>query len=314
MAEVAVVMPNWNGGALAVESVGSFVAQTPSPDLWIIDNGSTDGSCEAIASAYPGVNVIRNERNRGYAPAINQGLVSAAAARYVVLANNDIILRDRASLAAVARVMDADPDVNGVCGRYEHPDGRFQRFYTQLPTEFDMLVTWGVGRHLHSLLRSGRSREYHLVDRDFDRPMTIEQPAFSCVMMRGEARRQVGLLDERFVIFFNDVDYCWRWRQHGFTWHYRPEWRIVHAQSSATSRLPLLGAELAGSAVRFADKYFTGASLTRVRLAIVLEAAWRKVVHRDFPPSLASIWRGQLFHAETAGTTGSVAAPFHLSR
>jgi GT2 family glycosyltransferase len=163
-----------------------------------------------------------------------------------------------------------------------------------------MIVTWGVGRHLHGLLRGRRSREYYLIDRDFERPMTIEQPAFSCVLMRGETLRQVGFLDEQFAIFFNDVDYCWRWRQHGLTWHYLPDWRIVHHESSATRRLPMLGAELAGSAVRFANKYFTGASRWRIRAAIVLEAAWRKLLHHDFPASLASIWRGELFHADAS--------------
>ena len=128
--------------------------------------------------------------------------------------------------------MDTHPDVNGVCGRYEYPDGAFQRFYSQLPTEFDMIVTWGVGRHITPLLFHRRSREYYLVDRDFTQPMTIEQPAFSCVLMRGDAVRQVGALDERFPIFFNDIDYCWRWREHGLTWHYLPDWRIVHDKSS----------------------------------------------------------------------------------
>jgi N-acetylglucosaminyl-diphospho-decaprenol L-rhamnosyltransferase len=300
MADIAVIVLNWNGGRLAVDSVGSFVAQTVEADVWVIDNGSTDGSCEAIARACPQARMIRNDRNRGYAPAVNQGLAAAGPARYVVLANNDIILRDRQSIERVVAYMDAHPDVHGVCGRYEYPDGRFQRFYTQLPTEFDMIVTWGVGRHLHALLQAPRSREYYLADRDFDRPMTLEQPAFSCVLMRGDTLRRVGWLDEQFTIFFNDVDYCWRWRQHGLTWHYLPEWRIVHDQSSATRRLPLLSAELAGSAVRFANKSFTGASRWRIRTAIVLEAAWRKLLHRDFPVSLASIWRGELFHVDAA--------------
>ena len=73
--------------------------------------------------------------------------------------------------------------------------------------------------------------------------------------------RRVGLLDEQFPIFFNDVDYCWRWRMHGFTWHYLPAWRITHVHGYSTRRLPKLNAELAGSAVRFARKYFTGASV-----------------------------------------------------
>jgi GT2 family glycosyltransferase len=307
MGDVAVIMPNWNGGALAVESVASFVDQSIEPQVWVIDNGSTDGSCEAITAARPQVRLIRNDRNRGYAPAVNQGLAAAGPARYILLANNDVILRDRASLERVIAHIQKHPDVAGVCGRYEYPDGRFQRFYAQLPTEFDMIVTWGVGRHITPLLSHRRSREYYLVDRDFTRPMTIEQPAFSCVLMRGDAVRQVGLLDERFPIFFNDIDYCWRWREHGLTWHYLPDWQIVHDRSQATGRLPLLGAELAGSAMRFATMHFSGVSRWRIRVAILLEAAWRKCLHRDFPAPLGKIWRGDLFHADLTGASAPMA-------
>jgi N-acetylglucosaminyl-diphospho-decaprenol L-rhamnosyltransferase len=306
MNEFAVVILNWNGGRLAVESVASFVSQTVEPEVWVIDNGSTDGSCEAIAAACPQAHLIRNGQNRGYAPAVNQGLAAAGPSRYIVLANNDVILPERDSLARVAEYGDGHPEVNGMCGRYEYPDGSFQRYYLQLPTEFNMIVTWGVGRHVHPLFHAPRSREFYLADRDFERPMTMEQPAFSCVVMRSEAVRQVGFLDEQFAIFFNDVDYCWRWRQHGLTWHYLPAWRIVHDQSFTARRLPLLSAELAGSAMLFANKHFTGASRWRIRVAILLEAAWRKFLNRDFPAPLRSIWRGNLFHAEVPGAPAPV--------
>jgi len=305
MADVAAIMANWNGGQLALGTIASLVTQTVEPDIWMIDNGSSDGSCEAIASAYPQVKIIRNECNLGYAAAVNQGLAASGAPRYVLLVNNDIILPDRASLARVIAHMEPHADVNGVCGRYEYPDGAFQPFYSQLPTEFDMLVTWGVGRHVTPLLTGHRSREYHLIDRDFARPMTIEQPAFSCVLMRGDAVRHVGALDERFPIFFNDIDYCWRWREHGLTWHYLPDWRIVHDQSHSTSKLPLLRAELAGSAMRFATKHFSGASQRRIRLAILLEVAWRKCRHHDLPVPLGSIWSGQLFHVRSPESRAS---------
>ena len=306
MNDFAVIVPNWNGGRLAVESIASLVAQTVEPEVWVIDNGSSDGSCDAIAAACPQAHLVRNDRNRGYAPAVNQGLATAGPSRYVVLANNDVILPEPDSLARVRDHLDARPDVHGVCGRYEYPDGRFQHYYTQLPTEFNMIVTWGVGRHVRPLLHARRSREFYLADRDFEQPMTLEQPAFSCVVMRSEAVRRVGLLDEQFAIFFNDVDYCWRWRQHGLTWHYLPAWRIVHDHSATVRRLPLLSAELAGSAMRFANKHFAGASRRHIRVAILLEAAWRKFLHRDFPAPLSSIWRGDLFHAEVPGA----AAPF----
>ena len=130
--------------------------------------------------------------------------------------------------------------------------------------------------------------------------MTIEQPAFSCVMMRGDTLRQVG--PPRRAV----RDFLQRCRLLLAVAAARPDLAlpaglaIVHHQSSATRRLPMLSAELAGSAVRFANKYFTGASRWRIRAAIVLEAAWRKLLHHDFPASLASIWRGDLFHADAS--------------
>jgi GT2 family glycosyltransferase len=301
MPDVAAIVANWNGGALAVDSVASIVGQTCRPDVWVIDNASTDGSCEAIAARFPQVHIVRNDRNVGYAAAVNQGIAAAGDARCVLLANNDIVLPEDASLAAAVAHMTAHPEVSGICGRYEYPDGEFQRFYSQLPTEFDMIVTWGAGRHVAPLLTHRRSREYYLIDRDFTQPMTIEQPAFSCVLLRGEAMRGVGSLDERFPIFFNDVDYCWRWREHGFTWHYLPAWRIVHDKSRSTGGLPLLRAELAGSAMRFATKHFSGTSRLRIRLAILLEVAWRKWRHRDLPVPIASIWQERLFHVAEPG-------------
>lgn len=304
-AAVAVIVANDNGGRLAVESIGSLAAQTAAAEIWMVDNGSIDGSNAAIAAAYPRVRIIQNDRNLGYAAAVNQGLAAAGSARYILLANNDIILRDRESLARAMAHMETHPDVSGVCGRYEYPDGAFQRFYAQLPTEFDMVVTWGVGRHITPLLFHRRSREHYLVDRDFAQPMTIEQPAFSCVLMRGDAAREVGALDERFPIFFNDVDYCWRWREHGLTWHYLPDWRIVHDMSQTTGKMPMMRAELAGSAMRFATKHFSGASRGRIRVAILLEAAWRKFRHRDLPAPLGGIWRGQLFHVTGSETMSS---------
>jgi GT2 family glycosyltransferase len=264
----------------------------------MVDNASTDGSIDDIIRAFPSVHVIRNERNRGYAAAVNQGLSAALPFQYVLLANNDVVMRDPDALARVVAYMDAHPEAAGACGRYEYPDGGFQRFYNQLPTEFDLIVSWGIGRHVTPLLTGSRSRRYYLVDADFDRPMTIEQPAFSCVLMRRSAFEAVGELDEAFPIFFNDVDYCWRWRAHGFTWQYLPDWHICHAHGHTTGRLPKLNAELAGSAMRFTLKYFRGAAAVRIRIAIVLEAAWRKLLHGDFEPSLASVWRGDLFHAE----------------
>ena len=293
--EIAAIVVNWNGGALAVESVRSVAEQSLRPSLWVVDNASTDGSADAIATACPDAHLIRNQQNLGFAAGNNQAWQEAAGADYLLLVNNDVILPDPDALREVVSFLEGQPDTHGVCGRYEYPDGEFQHFYNQLPTAFDLMVSWGIGKHWPPFLRSRRTRAYHLQKHDFNRASTIEQPAFACVLLRGSSARQVGMFDERFPIFFNDIDYCWRWRERGWTWHYLPQWRIIHHRSRSTARLgAFLQAELAGSAVRFARKHFPPLVAESVCASVVLEAAWRKLRHDDFPRSLTDLWHGHL--------------------
>lgn len=313
MPEIFAVMVNWNGGAMAVEAARSVAAQTPAPSLWVVDNGSRDGSDEAIARACPAARLLRNERNLGFAAANNQALrLFLAEADYVLLINNDALLPAPDSLARAVRHLEEHPEVHGVVGRYVFPDGGFQKFYNQLPTPFDLAVTWGFGRHLRRLRDSRRTRRFHLSDADFGRPLSVEQPAFACVLMRAESMRAVGLLDERFPIFFNDVDYCWRWRERGFGWRYLPDWPVVHAKSQSTARIGgLLNAEFASTAARFARKHFSAAGAFTVLCSLVAEAAWRKYRHGDVPVALRDIWRGRLFFCESGAGSPPPAAAGH---
>lgn len=297
-------MVNWNGGATAVQSARSIVEQNVDLVLRVVDNASTDGSADAIEQACPGVQMIRNDRNYGFATGNNQALAEPIEAEYILLVNNDIIFPDRDALSHVLAVMDADPKIPGACGRYEYPDGRFQRNYNRLPTARDMIACWGIGRHVSLLRETRRTEDFFLLHQDFAQATTIEQPAFSCVLMRAQCASAVGLLDEQFHIFFNDVDYCWRWRQQGWSWRYFPEWRVIHHHSKSTAKMGgLREAEFASSAIRFARKHFSRATAALVGGAIVLEALWRKLRHRDVPVSLSAIWRGELFFAAPPAPT-----------
>lgn len=296
MPEVAAVVVNWNGGALAVDSVSSLARQSIRPTIWVVDNASADGSADAIARAVPAVRQIRNMTNRGFAAANNQALRELGDVDYVLLMNNDVVLPDPAGLERVVTMLERDRSIAGACGRYEYPDGSFQGFYNRLPTTFDLAVTWGAGKYIPALRRSRRTQRYLLADADFSREMDVEQPAFACVLLRGGLLRAVGHLDEQFPIFFNDVDYCWRWRAAGHSWRYVPEWRIVHHQSRSTKRLgPVLAAELAGSALRFARKHLAPPARWLVEGSIFAEACWRTVRHREPVSHLPMLVRGELF-------------------
>jgi len=185
MSRIAAVMVNWNGGSLAVDSARSIAQQSHPTDLWIVDNNSVDGSLEAILSACPDTTAIRNKSNTGFAHANNQALQQLdPQIDYVLVINNDVILPDVECLSNQIRLLEADLTIQGLCGRYEYPDGRFQHFYNQLPDHIVLMTNWGILRHFHGALTSRRMRRFVLADADFSRPMTIEQPAFSCEPQR----------------------------------------------------------------------------------------------------------------------------------
>src|SRR5258708_14915966 len=120
MSDCHVVVVNWNGGESAVQCALSVVQQSAQPTLWVVDNGSSDGSCDAIERRCPGVRLIRNERNLGYAAANNQALRGYMNVRYILLLNNDAVLPDATSLEAAVLYLADHPEVHGVCGRYEY--------------------------------------------------------------------------------------------------------------------------------------------------------------------------------------------------
>jgi len=296
------ITPNWNGGELALESARSAVKQGVATQLFLIDNGSKDGSGRAIAEALPAVQLVENPENRGFAAAVNQGLRLAQGFEYALLLNNDVVFQNEDDLALPLEYLERNPSVDGICGRYEYPDGRFQHFYNQLPTPFDLITYWGFGRHVPAALQSASLRRYHCVDFDFTQAADMEQPAFTCILLCTSALRMVGELDEQFPIFFNDVDFCWRWRASGRTFRYLPDWRIVHHKSASTSKLGgKLYAEMAGSIARFAMKHYSRRDAALVRASLVAEATYRRLRHRDFDSPISGTWRGDLVFIKDQG-------------
>ncbi len=299
MGECHAIIVNWNGGQVVLDCVGSLARQTLRPIIWVVDNASSDGSPEAIAKDFPEARLLRQANNLGFAAGNNVALKLAGNADQVLLFNNDALFPETDCLAKAVAYLESNPSIQGVCGRFEYPDGKFQLFYNRLPTAWALICQYGFGRRFKALRESDTVSRFLMHDADFEKRQTIEQPAFACVLMRGESCRKTGLLDEAFPIFFNDVDYCWRWRNLGYTWHYLPELRIVHHHGRSVKRLSgMLRAEMLGSLSRFAKKHFSIPTSLLVRSAVGLEAATYNVRNRDYEYSALDMVRGRHFFAK----------------
>jgi len=228
---LSVVIPSWNTkDYLAACLAHLAAAEKPATEVIVVENGSTDGSLEYLRAEHPGVSVIANARNEGFARASNQGM-HAARGRYVLLLNTDTELYPDA-LARLLAFLEAHPGHAAVAPRLVHRDGRTQRTVQEFPTLATALF---FSTPLERWFPDSRElRRYFLRDWDQESSRDVDQPPAAVLLLRREVLEQVGLFDEELWLFYNDVDLAKRLKAAGWRTHYLAEARVVHHVGGST--------------------------------------------------------------------------------
>jgi GT2 family glycosyltransferase len=251
--DLSVVIVNRNTRALLRACLESLAIEPDqlSIQVIVVDNGSEDGSAEMVAHSFPEAVLLRNAGNTGFAFPNNQGLAESTG-RYVMLLNSDTEVRPGA-LATLVRFMDSHPDA-GACGPLlRYPDGRVQPSCSSFPTP------WAHFCDITFLDRLfPRSRRFAGMITSFahDRTALVEQPAGAALLVRREAIEQVGALDERFAIYYNDVDWCYRIHLAGWKICFVHDAEVIHHQG-VTTRNENRELELTREMVRNRLDYFS---------------------------------------------------------
>ncbi len=244
MVDLSVIVVNYNTRELLLKCIEAL--QTPEDgalDVWVVDNGSSDGSADAVA-ACPGVHLIRNEGNRGFAAACNQG-IRLSAGRYVLIINSDTFV-EAGLPAAVTKFMDGHPDVGAVGCKLLNPDGTVQASCFRTPSLLQAVLElsgcnarWPNNRF---------NRAFRMLDWDYDTAREVDCVAGACMAVRRETIEQVGMLDEHYFLYFEDFDWCRRIRAAGWKILYCPDARAVHigGVSAAAAKREMATAPLEG--------------------------------------------------------------------
>ena len=253
-ADWTAVVVNYNAGPALVACVGSVLAQDPPPELVVVDNASTDGSLEALRRAHPGVRVVSSGGNLGYARAANLG-IAATDAPVVAVLNPDTVLGPGVARALTARFA-ADAKLGAAGPRLHNPDGSVYPSARQIPSLVD-----AVGHGLLFFLWphnpfTGRYRE---TGADPARPRHVDWVSGAAIWLRRAALDDIGGWDERYFMYVEDVDLCWRLRRAGWRVAYEPGGTVEHLLGVSTAGRPYrMIAEHHRSLLRFAAVRFTG--------------------------------------------------------
>ena len=244
-------------------------------EVWVVDNASGDGSAEMVRQQFPRAHLIANADNRGFAAANNQALramglgdaqsphyrrtriarintdkkkikirenpcesvsqkFSGRKPRYIMLLNPDTEVQGDA-LGVLVRFMD-ETSAAGVCGaRLTYSDGSFQHSAFGFPTLAQVFLDFFP---LHwRLLESRLNGRYPRRLYEQGEPFAVDHPLGAAMMVRREAIAQVGLLDEGFHIYVEEIDWCMRIKRAGWAVYCVPRAGVIHHEAQSTRQV-----------------------------------------------------------------------------
>jgi GT2 family glycosyltransferase len=228
-------------------------------EIVVVDNASADGTAAVIRRERPDVRLIANDLNLGYTRANNQG-IAIARGHYLLLINSDAFITDGAC-ERMLTLAEAEPRVAVVGPRLVYGDGRWQR--------------WTAGRA--PSLRSAASHYLFLerlgnaafagvyLGEDTRMTRTVDWVSSACMLVRADAIREIGGMDERIFTYMDDVDLCQRLRDRGWTVRYCPQAEVVHLMGGSTAPSVASDTALRSFNAYFARRYGRG-SLAALRV------------------------------------------------
>lgn len=223
MRNLFIVIPNWNGADLIGECLDSLQEQSQATQIVVVDNGSVDDSIDIIEKSYPEVVLIKLPENTGFSGGVNTGIKYALeqGADAVALFNNDAVA-DKDWLKNLSQTMDENPKSGIVTGKLLLTDKK------HLDTTGDFYSVWGM-----PFPRGRNQRD----EGQYDEPGLVFGASGGASLYQAAMFNHIGLFDERFFAYYEDVDISFRAQLYGWDVYYQPSARAYHHLSATSSKL-----------------------------------------------------------------------------
>jgi GT2 family glycosyltransferase len=202
-------------------------------DIFVVDNNSVDGSCEMVKEKFPEVVLIENSENTGFSKANNQA-IRMSSAEYVLLLNPDTVVEED-TFVKIIRFMDTHPDAGALGVKMIDGSGKFlPESKRGLPSP---LVAFYKVFGLSALFPFSRIfGKYHLGYLNKDETHVVDVLAGAFMLIRKKTLDEIGLLDESFFMYGEDIDLSYRITKGGYKNYYFPETRIIHYKGESTKK------------------------------------------------------------------------------
>ena len=221
----------------------------------VVDNASGDGTVEMVRDEFPAVALLANRENVGFAAGNNQA-IQAGRAPFTLLLNPDTEVREEA-LGALLDVFKQEEHVGAAAAQLIRPEGSVEPSCRSFPEPAAVLFdAFWLSRLFPGSERFGR---YRMTYWGHDSRREVDQPMASALALRRAALDEVGLFDEGFPLYFNDVDLCYRLREAGWRIVFEPRAKVLHHHGQSTRQVrPAAVLESHRSLIRFYRKHYRG--------------------------------------------------------
>jgi len=225
---LSVILVNYNGKdyiSKCLDSIKESIQGIKS-EIIVVDNHSTDGSAEILQKNHPDIRLLRNHKNLGFSKANNQGL-RASSGNYILIINPDTRLYSNSIKKLLAEIKKS-PDIGGVGPAL-------------INNKKDVQVSFGgrVNFFSEALKKTFLNRFYKYQLKKNGKKRDVEWLSAACFMSTQEVLKKAGMFDEKFFLYFEDIDLCKRIRKEGWRLVYQPEAKVFHEGGASTKKRKL---------------------------------------------------------------------------
>ena len=267
-ADLSVIIVNWNTRQILSRCLKSVTVNLNNLDteIFVVDNGSTDGSVEMVSKEFPQVSLIVNQENAGFAKANNQA-IRVCNGKYILLLNSDAFLTQNA-IQRMLQMMDSDSSI-GIAGAcLEYPNGQSQVSHGPLP-DF-----WSEARSLFGLDKLSKPKVYK------DEYIETGTVSGACMLVRKSLLNDIGLLDEDYFMFNEEVDLCNRCHKAGIKVIFVPSARVIHAEAGSTGQTVQRITRLYSGKLLYFYKHFGPQAELRLQRVMMISANLKGIAYR----------------------------------